>query len=180
MSIYLLNVRVLGIMLCFLSEVGINVNYSQCALASMSYSDMTVLLTAIVNNGSSVEAEKLPSPQIIPETKLKKVLAVILTGAQINSSLRTDTALEWYINTFCESSLSNNLSKDVRQVSIAGKFLACIVCKINCGILKHLTSHCMDLKNNNQHFSFENLLWHYAPHWLSINSISNVRLGNIC
>lgn len=147
MCIYLLNVKVLAVILCFLSEVGINVNYSQCALASMSYSDMTVLLTAIVNDGSSAEAGNLPSPQIIPETKLKKVLAVILTGAQINSSLCTDTALEWYINTFCESSLSNNLSKDVRQVSIAGKFLACIVCKSYHGVLKHLKSDCMDLKN---------------------------------
>ena len=90
---------------------------------------MTELLTAIVNDGSSTEEGKLPSPQIIPEAKLRKVLALILTGAQINSSLRTETALEWYISSFCESSLTNNMAKDVRQVGIAGKFLVCIVCK---------------------------------------------------
>jgi len=95
--------------------VGSSGTNSQSSLGTISYSNMTELLSAIVSDNSSTEMGKLPSPQIIPETKLRKVLALILTGAQVNSSLRSDAAMEWYINMFCESSLSNNLAKDVRQ-----------------------------------------------------------------
>ena len=106
----------------FFPEVGINVNYSQCALGSMSYSDVKELLTAIVMDDNSTDTGKLPATQTIPEEKLRKVLTVVLTGAHINSSLRTETAFEWYIDSFCESSLSNNLAKDVSQVMIGQTF----------------------------------------------------------
>ena len=84
----------------------------------MSFFSMKEILSAIISDGtcSSVEPQTLPLPQIIPEEKMKKVLALILTGAQVNSSLRGDIGLEWYIKTFCETSLSNCLSKNVRQV----------------------------------------------------------------
>lgn len=86
----------------------------------MSCADVTAVLSSIVreNNSNSTEAEKIPLPQSIPEEKLKKVLVLILSGIQINSNLRTETTLEWCVNTFCESSLSNSLAKDVRQVSV--------------------------------------------------------------
>lgn len=86
----------------------------------MSYADISEVLTSIVreDTSNSTEAEKIPLPQSIPEEKFKKVLVLILSGVQINCNLRTETALEWCVNTFCESSLSNSLTKDVRQVSM--------------------------------------------------------------
>lgn len=96
----------------------------------MPYSDVKELLTAIVMDDNSTDTKKLPAPQTIPEEKLRKVLAVILTGAQINSSLRTEVAVAWYIDSFCESSLSNNLAKDVRQVMIRQTFAYIAFCII--------------------------------------------------
>lgn len=117
-------------MIPFLSAVGSNVNYSQSALGSMSYSNMKEFLSAFISDDSSAEEGKLPSPQIIPEAKLRTVLALVLTGAQVNSLLRTETAMEWYINTFCESSFFNILAKDVRQVSIIYWTVDVIVCSL--------------------------------------------------
>ena len=83
----------------------------------MDYASTKELLTAFVNNGSSAETEKIPSPSDIPEETLKKVLAFILTSTQVNSSLRIEQAIEWYINTFCVTSLSNDCPKEKQQVS---------------------------------------------------------------
>ncbi len=84
----------------------------------MDYASAKELLTAFVNNSSSTETDKIPSPSDIPEETMKKVLVFILTGAQVNSSLRIEQAIGWYINTFCETSLSNDCLKEKRQVSI--------------------------------------------------------------
>ncbi|XP_068714662.1 uncharacterized protein [Montipora foliosa] len=107
-------------------ETGINVNYSQCALGSISSADMKELLTVIVREDTSdAEAGKIPPPKSISEPKLQKALALILSVAQINSNLRTEVVLEWYIDTFCESAVSNGLSKDAKQKfeSAAGQLL---------------------------------------------------------
>lgn len=124
----------------------------------MPYSDVKELLTAIVmddkSTDKSTDTKKLPEPQTIPEEKLRKVLAVILTGAQINSSLRTEVAVAWYIDSFCESSLSNNLAKDVRQVMIRQTFAYiafCIIFVFNnqaiaCVVYSCTSELCLDLK----------------------------------
>lgn len=80
----------------------------------------------MVNENSSVEAGKIPSPSSIPEEKLKKVLAFIMTATQVNSNLRNEQAFEWFINTFCESSIINKCSPEENQVS-DGNFFHCPV-----------------------------------------------------
>lgn len=84
----------------------------------MDYTSTKELLTAFVTDNSSAEAGKLPSPSSIPEETCKKALAFILTGAQVNSSLCIEQAMEWYINTLCETSFSNDCSNEKRKVSI--------------------------------------------------------------
>ena len=102
-------------MLCFSASRGI-VNNPQIALQSMSLLNMKEIIIAMINDADSAEPEKLPSPQVISEEKLRRVLVLLLTGAQVNPKLCTETAIEWSINSLCESSLSNNLSEDERQV----------------------------------------------------------------
>lgn len=92
-----------------------SVNNPQIALRSMSFLTMKEIIIAMINDANSAEPGKLPSPQVISEEKLRRVLVLLLTGAQVNPALRGETAMEWSINSLCESSLSNNLSKDVRQ-----------------------------------------------------------------
>ena len=91
---------------------------SQCTLGSVDYSSAKELLTAFLIDNNSTEAGKLPSPLDIPEETCKKALTFILTGTQMNSSLRIEQAIEWYINTLCETSLSNDCSNEERKVSI--------------------------------------------------------------
>ena len=103
------------LMFCFPASIG-SVNNTQIALRSMSFLTMKEIIIAMINDANSAEPEKLPSPQVISEEKLRRVLVLLLTGAQVNPALRGETAMEWSINSLCESSLSNNLSKDMRQV----------------------------------------------------------------
>lgn len=84
----------------------------------MDYSSTKELLTAFLTDNNSTEAGKLPSPSDVPEETCKKALTFILTGTQMNSSLRIEQAMEWYINTLCETSLSNDCSNEERKVSI--------------------------------------------------------------
>ena len=84
----------------------------------MDYSSTKEFLTAFITDISSTETGKLPSPSDIPEETCKKALAFILTGAQVNSSLRIEQAIEWYINTLCETSLTNNCPNEKKKVSI--------------------------------------------------------------
>ena len=93
----------------------------------MDYSNAKELLTAFLTDNSSTEAGKLPSPSDIPDETCKKVLTFILTGTQVNSSLRIEQAMEWYINTLCATSLSNDCSREERKVSIIKKALKSIV-----------------------------------------------------
>ena len=84
----------------------------------MDYSSAKELLTVFVTDNSSTETGKLPSPSDIPEETCKKALAFILTGTQVNSNLRFDQAMEWYINTLCVTSLSNDCPNEKKKVSI--------------------------------------------------------------
>ena len=85
----------------------------------------------MVNENSSVEAGKIPSPSSIPEEKLKKVLAFIMTATQVNSNLRNEQAFEWFINTFCESSIINKCSPEENQVSDGNFFIVQCIFVIN-------------------------------------------------
>lgn len=86
----------------------------------MNYINFKELLSAMIVNDddNSAETGKIPSPSKIPEEKLKNVLAVILTGTQVNSSLRCEPAMVWYIDTFCETQLTNKYTLEVKQASI--------------------------------------------------------------
>ncbi|KAJ7335953.1 hypothetical protein OS493_013316 [Desmophyllum pertusum] len=94
-----------------------NVNFPQSTLANMNYINFKELLSAMIVNDddNSAETGKIPSPSKIPEEKLKNVLAVILTGTQVNSSLRCEPAMVWYIDTFCETQLTNKYTLEVKQ-----------------------------------------------------------------
>ena len=84
----------------------------------MDYSSAKELLTAFVTDTNSTETGKFPSPSDIPEETCKKALAFILTGTQVNSNLRFEQAIDWYINTLCVTSLSNDCPNEKRKVSI--------------------------------------------------------------
>ena len=84
----------------------------------MDYSSAKELLTVFVTDNNSTETGKLPSPSDIPEETCKKALAFVLTGTQVNSNLRLEQAMEWYINTLCVTSLSNDCTNEKRKVSI--------------------------------------------------------------
>ncbi|CAH3112617.1 unnamed protein product [Pocillopora meandrina] len=109
---------------------------TQCTLAIIDFATTKKLLIAMVNENSSVEAGKIPSPSSIPEEKLKKVLAFIMTATQVNSNLRNEQAFEWFINTFCESSIINKCSPEENQevIKAAGE----IVNKAKQEFLSHL------------------------------------------
>ena len=95
-----------------------NVPFSQCTLGSIDYSSAKELLTVFVTDNSSTETGKLLSPSDIPEETCKRALSFILTGTQVNSNLRFEQAMEWYINTLCVTSLTNDCSDEKRKVSI--------------------------------------------------------------
>lgn len=84
----------------------------------MDYSSAKELITVFGTDSSSTETGKLPSPSDIPEEACKKALAFILTGTQVNSNLRFEQAMEWYINTLCMTSLSNDCPDEKKKVSI--------------------------------------------------------------
>lgn len=84
----------------------------------MDYSSAKELITVFVTDSSSTETGKLPSPSDIPEENCKKALAFILTGTQVNSNLRFEQAMEWYINALCMTSLSNDCPDEKKKVSI--------------------------------------------------------------
>ena len=84
----------------------------------MDYSSAKELITVFVTDSSSTETGKLPSPSDLPEETCKKALAFILTGTQVNSNLRFEQAMEWYINTLCMTSLSNDCPDEKKKVSI--------------------------------------------------------------
>lgn len=120
-ALFLLQAKIWGstflthclLMLCFSASLGSD---PQIALRTMSFLTIKEIIIAMINDANSGEPEKLPSPQVISKEKLRRVLVLLLTGAQVNPALRTPTALEWSINSLCESSLCNTLSNDVRQV----------------------------------------------------------------
>ncbi|XP_022792421.1 uncharacterized protein LOC111331554 [Stylophora pistillata] len=98
---------------------------TQCTLATMDFATTKELLIAMVNEDSSTEVGKIPLPSSIPGEKLKEVLAFIMTATQVNSNLRSEQAFQWYINTFCESSIVNKCSPEQSQetIRIAGEIV---------------------------------------------------------